>query len=89
MFLRLAYLNYMRKFCKVVLSQKSKYSIRYKNFNKSFKISLVLKDYIIDVKIKKLENEFKRSEECAYDGKIIMITICIVHLSLGLPLNEG
>ena len=35
------------------LSQESKYSMRFKNVNKFFKISLALNDYIIDVKIKK------------------------------------
>ena len=49
--------------------------MRCKNFNEIFKISLVLNDYIIDVKIKEFGIELNHSEEYAYDSKISMITI--------------
>ena len=110
MLLGVAYLIYMNTFCKV-LGQKLKYVMRYQNFRKSFKNSFHLNYYIIDVKMKKFDNKLNHSEGCAYNGRIIMITIkqtkkylkhtkeslqisrttflCIVHNSLGLPLNEG
>ena len=66
MLLRPTYLIYIRTFCKD-LSQNLKYSMSYKNFKKRFKISTVLNDYIIN-------NKSNHSEECTYDGKIIMIT---------------
>lgn len=53
MLLRLACLIYRRTLSKF-FSQKLEYLIKFKNFNKSLKPSLLLNDYAVDLKTKKI-----------------------------------